>query len=165
MSDQHPDKTPSVTSEILHPVDFFISYTAVDRQHAEWIAWQLEDAGYNTFFDKWDFRPGNNFVLLMQYATTVAKHTIGVLSPSYLEALYTQPEWAATFADDPIGKSRKFIPVRVVECNVTGILKPIVYIDLVDCLKRSDENGAKEALLIGIKDRAKPKCPPAFPAC
>jgi hypothetical protein len=26
--------------------DFFISYTGVDRAWAEWIAWQLEAAGY-----------------------------------------------------------------------------------------------------------------------
>ena len=28
--------------------NFFISYTAVDRQWAEWIAWELEEAGYTT---------------------------------------------------------------------------------------------------------------------
>jgi hypothetical protein len=28
--------------------DFFISYTRTDREWAEWIAWQLEEAGYAT---------------------------------------------------------------------------------------------------------------------
>jgi hypothetical protein len=28
--------------------DFFISYTAKDRQWAEWVAWQLESAGFTT---------------------------------------------------------------------------------------------------------------------
>src|SRR5690242_3403019 len=28
--------------------DLFISYTRVDKAWAEWIAWQLEDAGYAT---------------------------------------------------------------------------------------------------------------------
>jgi hypothetical protein len=28
--------------------DFFVSYTEVDRGWAEWIAWQLEAAGYST---------------------------------------------------------------------------------------------------------------------
>jgi TIR domain len=27
--------------------DFFVSYTGADRAWAEWIAWQLEDAGYS----------------------------------------------------------------------------------------------------------------------
>ena len=26
--------------------DFFVSYTSADRAWAEWIAWQLEQAGY-----------------------------------------------------------------------------------------------------------------------
>jgi len=31
----------------LEPRDFFISYTGLDEQDAEWIAWCLEDAGYS----------------------------------------------------------------------------------------------------------------------
>ena len=27
---------------------FYISYNSADRQWAEWIAWQLEEAGYTT---------------------------------------------------------------------------------------------------------------------
>jgi hypothetical protein len=42
--------------------NFFISYTGRDRQWAEWIAWQLEEAGYTLFIQAWDFRPGSNFV-------------------------------------------------------------------------------------------------------
>ena len=64
----------------LEPRDFFISYTGVDEQVAEWIAWCLEDAGYSVFIQKWDFRPGHNFVLRMQEATVQSLKTIVVLS-------------------------------------------------------------------------------------
>lgn len=40
--------------------DFFISYNSADRTWAEWIAWQLEEAGYTTVLQAWDFRPGSN---------------------------------------------------------------------------------------------------------
>ncbi len=46
--------------------DFFISYTRIDRGWAEWIAWQLEEAGYTAVIQAWDFRPGSNFVQEMQ---------------------------------------------------------------------------------------------------
>jgi TIR domain len=36
---------------------FFISYTQVNRPWAEWIAVQLEAAGYSTVLQAWDFRP------------------------------------------------------------------------------------------------------------
>src|SRR5271165_7200430 len=63
--------------------DFFISYTKADQPWAEWIAWKLEEAGYSTVIQAWDFRPGANFVLEMQNAATVANRTIAVLSQKY----------------------------------------------------------------------------------
>jgi hypothetical protein len=55
--------------------DFFISYTAVNRPWAEWIAVQLEAAGYSTLLQAWDFRPGGDFLHEMQQATTSASRT------------------------------------------------------------------------------------------
>jgi len=146
--------------------DFLITYTTVDEEIAEWVAFCLEDAGYQVIFQKWDFRPGNNFVLLMNRALIVAKQTIAILSPAYEEALFTQPEWAAIFSDDPKGIKRGLIPVRVVDFKPKGLLKGIIYIDLVPHLKNSDRDGARIALVNGIREgRAKPGCEPAFPSC
>jgi tetratricopeptide (TPR) repeat protein len=140
--------------------DFFISYNKADREWAEWIAWQLEEAKYTTVLQAWDFRPGSNFVLEMQRASAEAQRTIAVLSPDYLTALYTQPEWAAAFAQDPTGEKGTLLPVRVRECDFKGLLPQIVYIDLVGL----DETAAKERLLAGARfERAKPTTAPAFP--
>jgi len=140
--------------------DFFISYNKADREWAEWIAWQLEEAGYTTVLQAWDFRPGSNFVLDMQRASGEAQRMIAVLSPDYLAALYTQPEWAAAFARDPTGEKGTLLPVRVRECDLKGLLPQIVYIDLVGL----DETAAKERLLAGARfERAKPTTAPAFP--
>jgi TIR domain len=43
--------------------DFFISYTSADLPWAEWIAWELEAAGYTTLIQAWDFRPGTVYLL------------------------------------------------------------------------------------------------------
>jgi hypothetical protein len=43
------------------PVDFFVSYTSVDRPWAEWIAWELEHASYSVIVQAWDMQPGSNF--------------------------------------------------------------------------------------------------------
>ncbi len=141
--------------------DFFISYNRADKNWAEWIAWQLEDAGYSTAIQAWDFRPGSNFVLEMQKAATEAQRTMAVLSPDYLNSLFTQPEWAAAFAQDPTGAKRTLLTVRVRECELKGLLAQIVYVDLVG----SDETAAREILLAGVQtDRAKPKTAPVFPS-
>jgi hypothetical protein len=138
----------------------FISYNQADRAWAEWIAWTLEEAGYRTVIQAWDFRPGCNFVLAMQEAAAETERTIAVLSPSYLGSLFTQPEWATAFSSDPTGQGRKLIPVRVQDCQVEGLLKSITWIDLADML----EEQAARALLAGMCDgRVKPAQPPVFP--
>lgn len=140
--------------------DFFISYNSVDHQWAEWIAWQLEEAGYTTVLQAWDFRPGSNFVLEMQRAAKEVERTIAVLSQAYLDALYTQSEWAAAFARDPTGEKGTLLPVRVQECDLEGLLPQIVYIDLVGL----DEAASKDVLLTGVRrERAKPTVAPSFP--
>jgi len=66
----------------------------------------------------------------MQRAASECERTVAVLSPDYLASAFTQPEWAAAFAGDPTGKSQKLIPVRVRPCELVGLLKSVVYIDL-----------------------------------
>src|SRR5881392_1318083 len=106
-------------------VDFLISYNNADYTWAEWIGSQLEDSGYTTVLQAWDFRPGSNFVLEMERSAAEAERTIAVLSPNYLAARFTQPEWAAAFAQDPTGEKGVLVPVRVRECVLTGLLPQI----------------------------------------
>lgn len=150
----------TAASTAPEPVDFFVSYNAADADWAEWAAWILEEAGYTVFIQAWDFRPGHNFVILMQQATIAAKRTLLVLSDSYLRALFTQPEWGAAFAADPTGSQRRIVPVRVRPCTPDGLLKTIIHIDLLDC----EEHEAKRRLLDGVRlGRAKPRTKPLFP--
>ncbi|BAU10195.1 kinesin light chain [Leptolyngbya sp. NIES-3755] len=140
--------------------DFFISYNRHDRAWAEWIAATLEKAGYSTIIQAWDFRPGGNFVLDMHDAIDQTKRTIAVLSPNYLQSEFTQPEWAAAFVQDPRGKNRTLIPVRVEACELTGLLRAIVYVDLVGI----PESEAEKLLLQAVSDaRTKPLQPSEFP--
>jgi TIR domain len=110
------------------PPKVFISYNRADRDWAEWMAGVIKGAGYEPILDVWHFRSGQNFILRMQEATSQANLTIAVLSEAYLQASYTQPEWAAAFALDPTGKDRQLIPVRVGKCVLTGMLRSIIYI-------------------------------------
>jgi tetratricopeptide (TPR) repeat protein len=141
--------------------DFFVSYNSKDRAWAEWIAWELEEAGYSVVIQAWDFRPGNNFVLEMQKASSEAERTIAVLSPNYLNALFTQPEWAAAFAQDPTGEKGILLPVRILPCEFQGLWPSIIYIDLVE----KNEEEARHLLLAGAnRERTKPQEKPKFPS-
>jgi hypothetical protein len=111
--------------------DFFISYNKNDRIWGLGLQSWLEDAGYTTVMQSVDFGAGSNFVLEMDRATKETQRTLAVLSPDYLQADFTHPEWASAFAADPTGAERKLIPVKVRQCEVSGLLKQIVHIDLV----------------------------------
>jgi tetratricopeptide (TPR) repeat protein len=126
--------------------DFFISYTQVNRLWAEWIAVQLEGAGYTTVLQAWDFRPGRDFLHEMQQATKTAKRTIAVLSPAYFGSEFSEAEWRAAFVKDPTGERGLLVPVRVQECEPPGLLASRLYINLVD----TDEGTAKRLLLEGV---------------
>lgn len=140
--------------------DFFVSYTSADKTWAEWIAWQLEAAGYQVVIQAWDFRPGENFVVEMQTAASEAERTLVVLSDAYLKSSFGRSEWAAAFAQDPTGALRRVVPVRVQPCEPDGLLRAIIFVDLVGL---SGED-ARARLLEGVDhDRAKPPTAPGFP--
>lgn len=144
--------------------DFFISYTGADREWAEWIAWQLTEDGYSVVVQAWDFHAGGNFVFEMHRAAKETMRTIAVLSPKYLDALFTHPEWIAAFVYDPTGTEHLLIPVRIAEFKPDGMFAGKIYIDLVG-LKEAE---AKARLLDEIAKSIQggsipPSTQPAFP--
>jgi hypothetical protein len=140
--------------------DFFVSFNSADKAWADWISWTLEEAGYQVIYQNWDFRPGGNFILKMHQAIEGTRKSVIVLSDNYLRADYTQPEWAAVFVDDPRGDGRQLIPLRVAPCSPTGLLKPLIFADLVGL----SQEAAKQAVLSAVLDgRLKPATPPEFP--
>jgi TIR domain len=141
--------------------DFFVSYTSADIAWAEWIAQTLEDAGYLTIIQAWDFRPGQDFLYQMQQATKRAARTIAVLSPGYLGSAYSEAEWRTAFAHDPTGELGLLLPVRVDDVTPPGILRSLTYVDLVGI----DEATATSRLLAGVRlDRAKPASRRPYPS-
>ena len=143
--------------------DFFVSYTQSDRRWAEWVAWQLEEAGYRVLVQAWDFVAGTNWQAGMQRGIDGSDRTIALLSPAYLRSVYGQREWQAAQAADPYGFTRKLIPVRVADCDRPGPLASIVSFDLFDL----DADAAGRYLIDQVRSllagRAKPVRSPDFP--
>jgi tetratricopeptide (TPR) repeat protein len=141
-------------------IDFFISYTQTDEAWAEWIAGVLQAAGYETKLQVWDFRPGVNFIGELHRTVDEAERTLVVLSPDYLNSRFGEAEWMAAFRRDPTGELGKILPVRVREVEPPGLLRSIVYIDLVGL----EHSAARERLLSGLaRGRAIPSALPGFP--
>ncbi|HMW56186.1 MAG TPA: TIR domain-containing protein [Accumulibacter sp.] len=140
--------------------DFFISYTRADQGWAEWIAWQLKEAGYSLRIQAWDFHAGGDFIGEMHRALKTSRRTIAVLSPEYFASEFAQAEWRAAWALDPTGEKRSLLPVRVADCRPDGLLASWIYVDLVGL----DEAAAKQKLLAGVSEQPpEPATAPGFP--
>jgi hypothetical protein len=140
--------------------NYFISYTAADRQWAEWIAWELENAGYTTILQAWDFTPGSHFVTAMHLATQVTERTIAVLSRAYVQSAFSEQEWQAAWSEDPSGAQRKLVVFRIEDCPRPGLLGQVVSEDLFGVGKEM----ARTRLLAAVQEgRRKPAVPPEFP--
>ena len=68
------------------PVDFFVSHADADLEWAEWIAAELESAGYGVIVKAWDFRPGENILARHDETLATCRHTICVLSEHYVDS-------------------------------------------------------------------------------
>jgi len=143
--------------------DFFVSYTSADQRWAEWVAWQLEDAGYHVLVQAWDFVPGSNFASRMQQGVVHARWMIALLSHDYLASQYGSQEWQAAVMADPTEFPRKLIPVRIEDCPRPGLLSTIVSFDLFDLPPDDAHRRLLKGVRAAIYGRAKPKEPPPFP--
>jgi TIR domain len=143
--------------------DFFVSYTQADRAWAEWLAWELETAGYTTVLQAWDMPAGTAFVHAMDQAVQATRHTLLVLSPAYLRSAMAEAEWRPGFKADPGGEARRLLPVRVEACEPAGLLADRVYIDLVGADEATARARLREEIARALRGHGRPATPPRFP--
>ncbi|WP_232425165.1 nSTAND1 domain-containing NTPase [Pseudofrankia inefficax] len=140
--------------------DFFVSYAHGDEAWAEWISWQLEEAGYRVVVQAWDFLAGTHFVHEMHRAAMSAARTLAVVSAAYLTSAFSEAQWQAAWMFDPSGRERRLVPVRVEDCPLPGLLGQLVSVDVFG---RSRQTAREQLLAAVASERAKPDQPPRFP--
>jgi hypothetical protein len=144
-------------------VDFFVSHAGADRAWAEWVAWQLTDAGYTVELDVWDWAAGQNFMLAMSDALARCDRVVALLSAAYFERdRYTSDEWAAAMLHVPGTGQGRLVPVRVAEvppADMPPVLRPLVFGDLFGV----DAAEARRVLLQTVEGPRRPDGEPLFP--
>jgi hypothetical protein len=112
----HPISGSAVEPCGWEPEDFFVSHAREDRAWAEWVAWQLEQAGYSVELDVWDWAVGRNFVTAMSDALDRCDRVVALVSSAYFDRFrYTTEEWSAAVVHVlGLGEDR-LVPVRVEE--------------------------------------------------
>ncbi|WP_405742428.1 FxSxx-COOH system tetratricopeptide repeat protein [Streptomyces sp. NBC_00028] len=133
---------------------WFVSHAGADRAWAEWIAWQLLDAGLQVELDCWDWRAGDNFVLKMNAALEQGRF-LALFSPAYFEPeRFTRPEWTAMVA-----MWEKITPVRVCDVEAPPLLRALISRDLFGI----GQAEARRVLLEVVSGPSRPDTEPPFP--
>jgi hypothetical protein len=144
-------------------IDFFVSHAGADRAWAEWVAWQLMQAGYTVELDVWDWAAGRDFVTAMNDALERADRVVALFSAAYFEReRYTTEEWSASLVHVPGAEQHRLVPVRVENVpadKVPPMLRPLVARDVFGV----DEEAARRVLLTAADGPRRPEHPPAFP--
>ncbi|MFF7018183.1 TIR domain-containing protein [Streptomyces sp. CS065A] len=143
---------------------FFISYSPADEAWASWIAWTLEEAGFRTVIQAWDFVAGSNFIDYMDRGVSESVAVIAVLSRHYQGSRYGRMEWQAALRSEPDQPDRRLLTVRVDEAPIEGLLATITYVDLVGV---PDARTARGLLLTRVEQaldgHARPVDSPSYP--
>src|SRR5262249_36833685 len=136
--------------------DFFVSHAGADRPWAEWVAWQLTDAGYTVELDAWDWPVGHNFMLAMSDALARCDRVLAILSAAYLDrARYTTEEWTAALLHGPGRDHGRLVPVRVENIareDMPEVLRPLISCDLSGL----DASKAHQVLLDAVRGPQRP---------
>ncbi|WP_128432190.1 FxSxx-COOH system tetratricopeptide repeat protein [Streptomyces cyaneus] len=136
----------------------FVSHAGPDSQWAEWVAWHLQEAGYEVELGLWHWRTGDDFVKKMNDAMARCSAVVALFSPAYFApGRYTEEEWTAVVA-----RRDRFLPL-VVEPLQEGQLPAILAGRLSKELHGLDETDAHAALLEAVRGPAVPAGKPDFP--
>jgi hypothetical protein len=109
--------------------DFFVSHAGRDTAWAEWLAWQLQEAGYRVELDVWDWAPGEDFVARMSAALERADRLLAVCSEAYFSSGFGGAELRAAFARDAAVAGR-VVPVLVEPVTLPPLYAPLIHVDL-----------------------------------
>lgn len=128
-----PDDAQGIAAvEPERQVDYFISRRGASAIGAQEVADVLRAADYSVLVQDHDIPTGANFVLAMHDALKRCRHFVALLSKDYDSAPFTLAEWTNFYAiAAQSGGDRRFILLRIEDCNPEGLFSAVVFGDLV----------------------------------
>ncbi|HEY6494225.1 MAG TPA: FxSxx-COOH system tetratricopeptide repeat protein [Trebonia sp.] len=149
------------------PGDIYLSYVPQDRMWADWIEALLTQRGIRVLRPPAGAVAGGRSHDEARRGAATAGRTVAILSAGYLASPDAEGVWEAIAAADPVGASRKLIPVRVADVTVGPPFSDRTIVDLT----RRDETQATDELLkalgyppkLTVQPRGASARPPRYP--
>jgi tetratricopeptide (TPR) repeat protein len=125
------------------PGDIYLSYVPQDRIWADWIEALLSERGIRVLRPSSAAVAGGSAKEDARRGAGAAARTIAILSAAYLSSPDAEGVWESITLADPVGTSRRLIPVRVADVQVGPPFSDRTIVDLA----RRDEGQATDDLL------------------
>lgn len=118
-----PKKPPTASN-----YDVFISYSHRDEKWVQsWLLPHLESAGLSVCIDSRDFDIGLPSIVNMERAAERSRHTLLVLTPSWVKSEWTSFESLLVQTEDPAGLRRRIIPLMLEQCELPKRIAMLTY--------------------------------------
>jgi len=142
-------------------VRVFVSHAGRDRAWAEWVAWQLEHAGWDITveLDCWDWQARDNFVAKMTTALDTCEHMLALFSQAYFEPARDQEPGLVLRLLERRGPLLSGPPVRIDDTPAPALLGPLI----APALHGRPREQARSELLGALRPAGRPDSEPPLP--
>jgi hypothetical protein len=117
--------------------DFYISHAGPDRAWAEWVAWQLDQAGYSVELDVWHWTATarQDIITATSNALDRCDWVLALFSQAYFDPgrYFTTLEWTTALLPMPETAKGRLIAVRIEDVpsnQIPAVLRTLFYRDI-----------------------------------
>ena len=125
----------------------FISYSRKDIAFARRLAGDLEQAGFDVWWDISDLKGGDDWVRFIPAAIESSQYFVVLLSPNSIQSEWVEKEYSYA-----IRLRKKIVPAMIKQCDVPFSLHTINYVDFIN----EDYATAVNNLLVAIGGAPQP---------
>jgi hypothetical protein len=111
--------------------DVFLSHAHADKKRVRPIAERLRDAGLRVWYDGWEIKPGDSILLKVEHGLARSRVLVLMLTPAAIDPAreWIDLERGIALFRDPTNRQRRFVPVKLEECNLPDTIRQYRYID------------------------------------
>ena len=131
--------------------DVFLSHSSVDKPRVARLAERLERAGFRVWFDRPNIDSGEDIVTAIEQGLERSRVLVLCMTKAAFESEWVRLERNTATFRDPANHDRRFLPLRLDDCQIPATLRRLKYIDW-----RAESDSAWQQLLATLQPGAAP---------
>lgn len=109
--------------------DAFLSHASADKTVVRELAERLKGIGLRVWLDEWVIRPGDSIPLAIEHGLETSRTLVLVMSRAAFDSDWVGLERHTALFRDPTNRERRFIPLRLDDCEIKDSLRQFAYVD------------------------------------